>query len=792
MDRRLTRTVLRGRWGLLLLCGAVVIAAAGAWLTGRKPNPDVKTLSAKQTSGEPPSGKGEDKQTYQAYAGSASCRQCHQEEYRLWSSSHHGLAQRLPDPKVDDAAFDPSRTLHQANQTTAVRKTGAGYEILATGLNGTQELFRVEGVLGVSPLRQFLVNFPGGRRQALAESYDPRSNEWFNVFGSENRQPGEWGHWTGRGMNWNSMCAGCHNTRVQKNYNEKTDSFDTEMAERGVGCEACHGPMRAHTEWQREFAKSGKKDPTLGKLPAARVVDNCGFCHARRGDLTGDFKPGDAFSDDMELEIPGASEVFYADGQVHEEDYEYAAFLGSRMHARGVSCGDCHNPHSAKTILPGNWLCMRCHNGTYTNAPIIDPVRHSHHRVFGYSAAGVLTNLDLTAYERGPVAETGGACVNCHMPQTVYMQRHWRHDHGFTIPDPLLTKEAGIPNACNRCHRDKDADWAQRYCDSWYGPKMERPTRERARLLLAARKREPTAWRGLLGLLATNELGYWRAVGAGLLQPWIGEPAVRDGLARGLNDTNALVRLQCARSLEPLASEPGVATELQGRLQDPVRGVRVAAAWALRRTLDLNTGPGKELLRCLELNADQPVGQMQLGAFTLAHGEPDQAAAHYQKAVEWDPNSAVIRHDYAVALSTLNRPQEAVEQLQAACKLEPTNAEFEYKLALGWNELDQTTKAIECLRKAVELDPHHAAAWYNLGLALSADGRTEEALDALLRAETVDGSDPRSPYARATILARLGKLEEARRAAQRSLEINPGFEAARELLKQLAGANERK
>ena len=34
------------------------------------------------------------------------------------------------------------------------------------------------------------------------------------------------------------------------------------------------------------------------------------------------------------------------------------------------------------------------------------------------------------------------------MPVTTYMQRHPRHDHGFTIPDPLLTKQFGTPNAC--------------------------------------------------------------------------------------------------------------------------------------------------------------------------------------------------------------------------------------------------------------------------------------------------------------------------------------------------------
>jgi hypothetical protein len=96
------------------------------------------------------------------------------------------------------------------------------------------------------------------------------------------------------------------------------------MAEGAVGCEACHGPLGPHNDWQKQFGKSGQKDPTLPKWSPAQVVDNCGFCHARRGDLTGDFRPGDDFLDHLRLEIPHDSETFYADGQVREEDYEYA------------------------------------------------------------------------------------------------------------------------------------------------------------------------------------------------------------------------------------------------------------------------------------------------------------------------------------------------------------------------------------------------------------------------------------------------------------------------------------
>src|SRR5262249_50729687 len=151
--------------------------------------------------------------------------------------------------------------------------------------------------------RQFLVGFPGGRFQVMEACYDPRSNEWFNVYGNEDRKPGEWGHWTGRGMNWNSMCAGCHNTRVRRNYDPATDAYHTTMAEMSLGCESCHGPMKAHAEWQRQYRNSSAKDPNRTHLSRSQSLETCGFCHARRAELTGDFHPGESFLDHCELTV---------------------------------------------------------------------------------------------------------------------------------------------------------------------------------------------------------------------------------------------------------------------------------------------------------------------------------------------------------------------------------------------------------------------------------------------------------------------------------------------------------
>jgi predicted CXXCH cytochrome family protein len=731
-----------------------------------------------------------------AYAGSASCRDCHPAAYDQWKHSHHALAERAVDLARDRAAFDPPRTFKHGTQTSEARSNGDRLEVVSSGPGGERTPFPVEGVIGEAPLRQFLVAAPGGRYQVTEVAFDPLKGDWFDVFGDEDRQPGEWGHWTGRGMTWNTMCAACHNTGFHKNYDPATDTFATRWAERGVGCEACHGPMADHVEWQRTYGSrpsgqpseevkddrskvktensrvvsSSPRDPTIRRLDKEQMLAVCGTCHARRTELAGNFKPGDSFFDHYSLAIPDETDVFYADGQVREEDYELTAFLGSRMHVAGVRCGDCHEPHSAKLGLKGNDLCLRCHGPPIAPAPKIEPVPHSHHTA----------------------DSTGNRCVECHMPGTTYMQRHPRRDHGFTIPDPLLTKQRGIPNACNRCHSDRSTDWALEAVEKWYGARMQRPSRARAQIVAGARAGQRAAAEGLLRLMSTETNSLWRAVAAGLLQSWSHETNVTRALVERTDDPHPLVRARIARALEavPAASDPPVQRALRRLLSDPVRSVRVEAAWALRAELDTNSVASRDLLAFFHHNADLPTGLLQAGLFHQERGQLPRAVELLRRAVTWDGGSPPLRHALAIALSAEGRAAEAVRELEVACRLAPRGAEYRFQLGLALNEAGRLTDAIAALEAATRLDPQFAKAWYNLGLAYSAQQQPERAVEALIRAESLDSASPSIPYARATILARLGRIAEARLAARRALEIESSFSDAAALLQLLDNAKE--
>jgi hypothetical protein len=141
---------------------------------------------------------------------------------------------------LDRAAFEPERVIEHGTNRSVARVINDSYELQTRGPGDERRPFSADRVIGHEPLRQFLVDIGRGRLQASELAYDPHQGEWFDVFGEEDRRPGEWGHWTGRGMNWNSMCATCHNTRLRKNYDEAADTYHTAFGPefcREVGCE---------------------------------------------------------------------------------------------------------------------------------------------------------------------------------------------------------------------------------------------------------------------------------------------------------------------------------------------------------------------------------------------------------------------------------------------------------------------------------------------------------------------------------------------------------------------------
>jgi tetratricopeptide (TPR) repeat protein len=266
------------------------------------------------------------------------------------------------------------------------------------------------------------------------------------------------------------------------------------------------------------------------------------------------------------------------------------------------------------------------------------------------------------------------------------------------------------------------------------------------------------------------------------------DPAATQALLGQLTHQSPLVREAAVRTLgqQARANNTSVRSAIQPLLDDPVRSVRIAAAWALCDTLDLASRAGRELVHMLDINADQPTGRMQLSQFAMLRGDNASAIRQMRKAIEWDPNSPPFHHDLAILLSTTGDAAGAVKALRDAIRLDPENPEYHYKLALALSESGTTAETIAELEKTVKLDPGYARAWYNLGLARNGIGQPREAIAALLQGEAADPNDSAIPYARATIHARLGQRNEALAAATSALQLRPDFAEAMQLIQSLS------
>lgn len=672
---------------------------------------------------------------------STSCRSCHPAEFAAWEGTDHAQANRVVDQVRDQVAL-------------ASFPTGAGAVLPAPPTM----------VLGHKPLWQSLVPAPGGRWQVHEMAFDPVRQEWFNVFGNENRQPGEWGHWTGRGLNWNSMCAQCHMTGFAKNYDARTDAYASTWVEQGVGCIQCHGAMPAD-----HVTPGGRPAISSNPLPGDRALMQqvCFSCHARSEQLTADFQPGSQFNDHFRLLLPVEAAVFFPDGQVRGEDFNATSVLQSRMGHAGVTCLDCHDPHSSKTILPvgNNQLCLQCHGTpgrvlpSGTRAVPINPTAHSHH------AEGSAGNL----------------CVSCHMPVTTYMQRAPRHDHGWLKPDPLLTQELGIPNACNRCHTGQPVDWAIEKSQAWYGEKLDSTQRARARAVAAAQAGNPGAAEGLLKLLGREDIPAWRATFLALLAPSVPDnPSALAAATASLAAVDSLEREAAVQALGAAAGE-----RLRPLTRDPVRSVRLAADWVLSPGLPADSAERKELDAYLALTLDQPTGRLRLGQDLANRGQLTPAEAEIRKAVAWDPNAPGILDSLGLVLNREGKSAEAADTFSRAARLAPGDAALPFRAALTYADARMWPEAEAAFRMAVERDPQFDRAWYNLGLLLVQTTRSTEGAQALRKAEQVSPRVADYPYALATVLLRSGDRAGALSAVQRALAIDPSHQGALGLRRQL-------
>ena len=277
------------------------------------------------------------------FIGSESCKACHQKEFKDWTGSHHDLAMQVADSVSVLGNFNNKTVSFKDIKTTFFKKENDFY-VNTQGHDGVYADFKIDYTFGVTPLQQYLVKFDNGEYQCLTAAWDSVKNKWFSLLQPDiDIYHDDWLHWTGGAMSWNTMCADCHSTNLHKNYDSKTDTYDTTFSIINVSCEACHGAASEHEKYYQNPPEN-ETPPKMymhTEMDSKEVVDKCARCHSRRSQVTEYFDYKGEYMDHYlpSLLVDGLYEL---DGQISDEVYVYGSFVQSKMYHNGVSCKDCH------------------------------------------------------------------------------------------------------------------------------------------------------------------------------------------------------------------------------------------------------------------------------------------------------------------------------------------------------------------------------------------------------------------------------------------------------------------
>lgn len=674
------------------------------------------------------------RQPMAVFTGGNACIECHQKEYRLWKGSDHDSAMMVASDTSVRGNFDNAEFTFDGKTSRFYKRNGK-FLVFTEGPDGIMKEFQITHTFGIRPLQQYLIPFEDGKYQCLPIAWNTSESKWFHmaamVYKPEDLRPDNWLYWTNQAQNWNSMCAECHSTNLQKNFNLSTKGYQTTWTDINVNCEACHGPGSAHIEWARLPELSRPQDVNAGlivrtsKITSRQYVESCAFCHARRSSL-GDYDHSHNEFMSNAIPLTPTPPYYYIDGQFLDEDYEYGSFTQSKMYMKDVRCGDCHDPHSLKRKFGGNDLCTQCHR-----ADEYDTFDHHMHKTKGETGTSF---INKQGQKLGP--GDGNLCRDCHMPGRYYMGIDKRFDHSMRIPRPDLSVSLGTPNACTRCHDDKTDQWALQYVNKWYGEKKKA---HYATLLADGAKVMPGADKGLSRIISSNLYPeIIRAAAIGYLSAY---PSAMTGetVRRALNDPDPLLRYTAVEHYMP-GDSADLLQSLTPLLSDPVKAVRTEAASRLSTfkksafnelVYPLFVKALDEYKKSLEYVADFPTGRFNLGNYYAMTKEIARAEENYREALAIDPLFFPAKVHLALIHYQQGKLDQAEILLADLVKNHPEVQDGYYYLAILYGEQKRYSEAIGLLEKAIAMKGTNTRLYYNLGLIYQLTGQDEKCVSAL-------------------------------------------------------------
>ena len=728
-----------------------------------------------------------------AYAGAQTCQSCHQSEYDQWQQSDHFKAMQTANKDTVLGDFNDIEVNFHDIATRFFIEDGQ-YKLTTTNKQNKVQTFAVPYTFGFYPLQQYLVDVGEGKLQAFNIAWDSRTKEeggqrWFHLQPIEKITPEHPFFWQRHFQNWNSRCADCHTTDLKRNFEPKTNSFDTQFSEVNVACESCHGPAGQHIKLAKKGELSGQDSGFSQTLPELKnfsfspnkpiahadgkpnnsEINVCARCHSLRTPLTQPFanteqtyqdthnkseenyrdthnkkalahsanQPQQRFVDDNRLEWIRAP-FYHANGSINEEVFVAGSFMQSKMQHAGVTCSNCHNAHTGKVKIQGNGLCLQCHQAETFNTP-----EHHHH-----------------------TPQTDGAmCVNCHMPEKTYMGVDDRRDHSFLIPDLSFNNAASEPQSCLACHDKTDKHWREASHKLWgSNSKVNewKVAREHVQSLA------PQGLDEAIAFIQNPGHSYLRRASLlAALSQYRSQEGVDIALANLEND-NALLRRAAVESLNILSPRARWQV-LSQKLDEPSKSVRFEMARTLVESVGQLSRSDKAKLMpllgeyrdMLALNADSPITQLALGNLASNLGDLAVAEQAYLTAYKIEPSYIPVLIQISEFYRQQGQDEKGAGYLSKALKVEPNNAQANHALGLFKIRQKQYGQALANLKISAHSDEALPSFAYIYAVALDHQSQTNLAISELEQAHQRWPADTDVLSALISYLNKTGQTDKA-------------------------------
>lgn len=634
------------------------------------------------------------------YLGPAVCAECHAKRVAEFQTTPHARAMRTAEPASMPPGFAPGKGRHNTHdRNLRFEMTRAGDDFLQTAIQLTpagerRATSKIDLVFGANKADEVFFTWRDEKLYELTAVWLNPTNQWAN----STYNPHGSGDFT---RETTTRCLECHNTWFE-HVPGTTNQYRRDNFILGTTCERCHGPGREHVEFHRAHPKTDEPHAVIrpGLLARERLIEVCTQCHGNstkpRGPMFS-YRPGEPLENHFRTAVTTHPEQDHVANQVKYLRQSKCFQKSDSMTC--ITCHDPHRPHAPSEAGSADKACFKCHQPE-----------------------------NCKDRPRLPAA-VRDKCIECHMPQQVWMNVHFHTDTDQYVP-PIrrFQHRIGIHQTARSevllaWHRTQTGDASRREADRLSGELVEH-------------------WLGEVGS-RRKDYRFLAAVGA-----------AREALR---SDPAPPARTRAVDALRAL-----VAT--QAKLDaDLVEALHQIDQGRLPQAIDT-------LIRILEVKPNWAVVHGKLGTLYAATGQFDRAIPHLEAVARHDPDdqSGFAMLGWLAYLQ--ERPAEAIEFYRKADEIEPHAAKINYHWGLALVKLGRWPDAADRFRRTVAIDPNHAGALQGLSHALREIGQPADAIAPALRAAKLTG------FAQADVLVALaeayaaaGQVAEARAAAAKAL-----------------------